>query len=846
MNLILQILRNLRLDAISFWLGFLAGLLVTLFLRLLRAPLARLREAVIAQRTESEIERNLVFEIRLGNDTLRQAQTWHLAAPLFSLDEIVQPSRLLAPPAPPAAYGEQPPQDITDWAIPYLPEWPEMGSYYGAPTLSLAEALSGGNPIAIIGQPGSGKTVALAHLAIQMVRHDPAVGELGHKVPLLLHVSELMLSSDAAEDPLPILTEAVSHYAHSIKTKRLAKLIHDLLQQKRLVLLLDGLDELAPAQVAEIAGYLHRLREAYPGLQIAAAAAPECQNGLAAAGFAALPMAAWSKEIRQAFILRWGELWEQFIAPGAKTSNPLILTGWLLNNTANLTPLELTLKVWAAYAGDTLGASTASAAEAYVRRMLYKRSPRSRTALEELALQMTLNMEPLAELSKAEGWLRGSVSRSEAPGALAMAPPEEGEEEQIEAPRQGKQKRVRISGALPDLFESGLVSERAGERVSIAHPFLTAYLAGNALLHSEALPNLLSQPDWSAKLGALQFLAAADPQATWLNEAIAVELGTDPLLRGLLQVGRWLRHATERHAWAVQTLRRLAGLISDQKLPFGLRTRLIAALAFSNNAGVSVLFRQMLQAPDPELRQLAALGCGVLRDSKAVSELAHLLENPSPALRSAALLALVAIEDKAGLETVAYALLHGDDSLRRLAAEALANHPEEGHPALQEASEVDQVATRRAAAFGLGRIRQPWAVQRLEQLRAEDAQWVVQDAAIQALENQHKPNPRIPRPLPSLPQTSWLITFAAERGMGVAPGQPAMELLYRSLKEGKDEERLAALYYLSRNPEEGAVLPVYQVYFALRGDVREAAVNTLWHLAAAGIELPPPIQYGLH
>lgn len=73
-----------------------------------------------------------------------------------------------------------------------------------------------------------------------------------------------------------------------------------------------------------------------------------------------------------------------------------------------------------------------------------------------------------------------------------------------------------------------------------------------------------------------------------------------------------------------------------------------------------------------------------------------------------------------------------------------------------------------------------------------------------------------------------------------------MELLYRSLKEGKDEERLAALYYLSRNPEEGAVLPVYQVYFALRGDVREAAVNTLWHLAAAGIELPPPIQYGLH
>ncbi len=81
--------------------------------------------------------------------------------------------------------------------------------------------------------------------------------------------------------------------------------------------------------------------------------------------------------------------------------------------------------------------------------------------------------------------------------------------------------------------------------------------------------------------------------------------------------------------------------------------------------------------------------------------------------------------------------------------------------------------------------------------------------------------------------------------MGIAPGKPAMEMLYKALREGNEDQMLAVLYYLGQSGDSGAVLPIYQVYFSNRGELREAAFNALWALADCGIELSPPAQFGL-
>jgi HEAT repeat protein len=828
-------LRNF--DRLSFWLGFLAASLFWFLISRLRPALARLRAALQEQSQAAQLERSQVDEIRLANDTLQTIQRWHLAAPMFSLDELLIPPRLICPPLPPQAYEPPPHEDITDWAIPYTPDWPELASYYNAPWLSPAEALQGGANLAIIGQPGSGKTVALAYLALQVIRKAPEAGNLTQLSPIVVHAGDLLNSADADVAVWDRFLAAISVHVTSISAKRLPDFIGSLLKQERALLLVDGLDELAPPQFEQATQVLEELLKQYPRLRVVVTAHPRCLGRLPRLGFQPLPLASWGFAQRALLISRWSDLWNQYIInqaeANASAADPLLVIGWLLNNTENLTPLEITLKVWAAMAGDSLGPGSVATIEAYIRRLMVGQPDKNRAAVEQLAAQAILAQQTVIKRQIAEKWLGGSDSAA----VQSLLADEEG----VEFKRPD---RVRAKGALPDLLECGLLTQRVGDCVSIQHPVVSAYLAAQKLAEMGGGMQLLAQAEWSGRSAALQFLSIADSQGAWLGEFITDSDG-DPTQQNLLEVCRWLRIAPEGLSWVPNAMRRLAGSLQKDGLPLSLKARLTIGLAQSGKSGVAVLLRQMAASPDENLRQLAALGLGLMRDAKSTQEIIRLLSERSPAIYRAAILALTSIGDKAGLEAVASVLISGDDSQRRAAAEGLANHPEEGHPTLEEASAVEDPAVRRAAVFGLGRIRQPWAIKILEKLRAEDSQWVVQDAAHQVLSAIQEANPRTPRRLPALTQLPWLIALAAERGMGVAPGKPAFEMLYRALKEGTPDQKLAAIYYLSERGDENAVLPLSQMYFSSTGELRERAFDALYSLSAAGAPLPDPAQYGL-
>jgi HEAT repeat protein len=372
---------------------------------------------------------------------------------------------------------------------------------------------------------------------------------------------------------------------------------------------------------------------------------------------------------------------------------------------------------------------------------------------------------------------------------------------------------------------------------------IAGYMAGEGLAGQAAREDLLDQPEWQGREEALHYLAARDDGA-WVDRLLADQT-EDPLMRVLLAAGRWLRDAPEDCPWRSTVLRQLAACLHQKKLPFELRARALSALVTAGGPGVTVLLHQTLTSPEPNLRQLAALGCGAMRDTAAVKDITALLADRTPNVRRAACLALVSTGDKPALDAIAAALLNGDEDLRRAAAEALANHPEEGYPTLEDGSTLEDLHVRRAAVSGLARVRQPWAVKILEKMQLEDGQWVVQNAATQALEALSAPDAHIPRPLPALSETPWLIAFAGEKGIGVVPGKPAFDLVLLALKEGQDEQRLAAMNYLGLSGEEGAVLPLYQIYYACEGELRDAALRALWLLAASGVRLPTPVQFGL-
>jgi hypothetical protein len=832
-------LRYFRLDRLSFWLGFLAGALIWWLLGKLRPLLGELWHLAIERLRAARQDMMIDADIRFRNDTVRYAQHLHLAAPLFSLDEILLPPRLLAPPPPVEPEVTPPYYDITENILPYLPTWPELGSELGAPTFTLSQALSGGAHIVVVGQPGSGKTAALAHLAIQVARHSPQTGILANYLPVLVHAADLLFPAQEQEeqDLLTPLVNALNHYTATLGQTRLERLLPLAFSGGQILLLLDGLDELPPAQCQEKVDYLEKILQTYPETRVAAAAAPDYFDGLVKLGFVPLAIASWRPEQGAAFIRQWGNLWVRYIEKPDPENNiqpvdPVLINGWLINEISGLSPFELTLKTWGVYAGDGLGPGSLQAIEAHLRRMTALNLS-GRTVLENLAYQMLVNQQVAVSRKEAEALIRGGEPEAmptevfdgiESPDGPDAAPVSK---ESINLPR-----------SLPDLTETGLMVPRTGQRFGFTHLIFAAYLGSS----SDIAVQLASQPDWSGKTLALGFQATRDPSAPWFSSQWEMKQ-IDPLLREVFQAARWLHLAPEGLNWRTSLMRTLANLLQDQKTAYGLRACALAALAYSNSNGIQVLFRQLLESNDSQGRQLAAIGCGIVRDGKAIQNLQALLKDPSPGVQRAALLGLVAIGSQPALEVVADALLHADEEQRRYAAEALANNAEEGYPTLEEATQIDDLLVRRAAVFGLSRIQQDWAVQILEKLQVEDSQWVVKAAAAQKLEDMNKLDPRIPRPLTPLTELPWLIAFAGERGIGVAPGKPAVELVLLALKEGDEEQKLAAIHVLSRLADSSSLIPLFQTFFASEGEIQNSALHGLWQIAGAGTEISSSLQY---
>lgn len=836
------------IDPFSFIIGFIGASIFWLLASRARPLWDEMRTSWAEQRQAAQTRKTSSVEENHRRITLRRAQGMHLAAQLFALDEIVQEPLLIAPP-PRVEPGALPKfEDIISQTLPYLPTWPELAAVYHTPTLTLPQALSGNSNIVIVGQPGVGKTVALAHLASLAANRSEKLEALKNIVPFLVHVADLNLPIIDPKDALTPIIEAASEHAPMFDLGRLPEFFKNTFKNGNALLLVDGFDEIPPESQQVITEYFKIITQNYPKTRIITSGAPEYLDGLIPSGFAPLALCAWSTQQNEKFMERWGQLWSQTIAmeawsqTGPNQVDPLLLNVWLSADNAHLSPLELTLKAWGAYAGDSLGPHVLEVIATHIRRIAPANTPLA--ALETLAMQAILNSQPVFDPRQAHEWVKSFEVADEKPESESSEASEDSKKKEKSKKGSKSQKTVAApsSGLLGKMAASGLLITYPNHKMRFAHPVFAGYLAGHALTNYNAEETILNQPDWAGKYLALRYFAA-NGDASKLVQSM-MEFSRLPMHRPLFATARWLRDAPRNAPWRSKLFGTLAAIMQTEDIPLGLRGQAMAAFVFSNDPSAATLFRQFSTSLSFELVQLAVLGSGAIRDAKAVKVLENAMDAPSLSVRRAACMALVAIGTNDALESVAQTLLNGDEDIRRAAGEALANDPKEGHAMLRDGVTLNDILLRRAVMYGLGRINEPWALETLQKIQVDDDQWVVRNAATEVLDAKASASSRAPHKLKAPSESPWLIEFASKQGMGISPGMPATDILLLALKSEESEYRLAALPYLKYTPNEGVITQLYNAMYKDDPELREAAYNTLWEIGASGAKLPHPSQYG--
>lgn len=835
------------IDIISFWIGFLIATLFWWVVSMLRPALRQLKENARKNQDEKKEKTRTAgaIEDRYRQVVLQSAQGMHLAAPLFSLDEILVPPRVLAPPVRIEPGTPLFNEDIVDVTLPYMPTWPELAAAFKAQTLTLGQALSGKSDIVLVGQTGMGKTVTLASLASRIARRDPEAGLPTETLPVLVHVADLELPGKK-DQPLEALVKVILDRSPAQDQARIPDFINRAFQDARVLLLLDGTDELTPDGLTSIVEFIKAIKKAFPRTRMVTTASTEYLDGLVTLNFIPLYMAAWSPSQRSQFLGGWGERWTQYVSvetwaqQSGERLDPVLLNAWISAEGGHATPLELTLRAWGAYAGDTRGPRNIDVLEAHLRRLTPSNTPRA--ALDMLALQIVLNAEPIFDPRKAREWVKNFDPEANASQEQA------GDTSQKDGDRKDRKSRSDRSstptlGLISRFAESGLLTTHRANRMRFAHPVFGCFLAGRVMANIP-VQNILNQPAWIGKNLSLQYLAAHGDASPYVDKLLQNK--DRPLYRNLLTPARWLKDSSRQAGWKGKVMASLTELIQSPGQPLGLRGQALAGFVLSGDPGAAVLFRQMLEENDTDMLLLAALGCGAIQDQKSIPQLTRLTNHAVPAVRRAVCLALAAIGTTPAMDALAAALLRGDENLKRAAAEAMANHPREGYAMLKEGTamkKLEDLDVRRAVVYGLGRIREPWSDELVARLQLEDDQWAVRDACTQVLEERQKPDPHIPNRLAPASEAPWLIAFASRQGMGVPMDKLPTDLLLAVLKAGEEEERLASLNYLRVLPSEVVFAVLYQSMYSGGPTMREASFRTLSEMATRGVEIPDPSRF---
>lgn len=801
---------------------------------------------------------------RYHNDLIAFCEQNHLAGSVIPLTKILVEPRFL-----PASALAAPPDDEVIHSvfhvIPQIHDLPYLHAPYNLESLSIEDLAAGQHAVALLGLPGSGRTTSLLSIALHSLNYlsfrqvedkvqqhldeeEAALSEkeraariqerrrieerareqlreehgitfqalpdqtqrqkatvFQQRMPVYVHLANVLI--DPVEfgeqiDPAEPLVRAVQNQLGRVTASTLPRHLYQRLGAGQTVLLIDGYDDLPPAEREQKIIWLRQLMREYPDNFFIVAGPVRGYGVLTDLGLTPVFMQPWSPRDIENSVEYWANAWPKIAARGRRVAplpeQSLIDRARLNNRTLN--PLEVTLKLWATLADDTALPGYEGWLRSYIARFLP-----GEDGFDSLLPQLMAN----AAVQLDTGFITGH--------------PEINESEKESA----RKEESAHSKLLNTLERADLLAAYRGNRYQFKHPFITAYLASLTLKEPELLLEKARQPIWGQ---AVAFAAMHKSVEPVIQERLTQ--ADDILQLNLMETARWLAYGGTSASWSGTLLKRLGNILTAQDQYPLMRERAAAALIGTRDSKTLFVFRQAARSANPSIRVLACLGMGAIGDAEAISDLSALLEDSHIDVQIAAGMGLGAIGTQEALEMMVLSLTQGAERLRQAVAESLVVDTKEGHAILYDAITHEDMMVRRAAAFGLRRLRTNWAVHALYRAFLEDDQWYVSSAAQQAFQEIQMDERRGPHAYPALETVPWLVDWAASRGERIPPGDGAHRVLASALQEGPPEIRTLSAAVIGQTGHLTLLKPLYS---ALRD--RQEEVRTAAHRSLAEIEV---------
>jgi ABC-type oligopeptide transport system ATPase subunit len=690
--------------------------------------------------------------------------------------------------------------------------------------------------------------------AQQDAEFEETLPEFNTLFPIYIHCADMNVDSSSYGsdvDPAEPLIRALQRRVSTLTARTIPRTIYQRLEEKRALILMDGYDDLPPAERRRFESWLHAFDKFYGGNFLILSGPATGYGKLTKLGITPLFIKPWNEEEIGDFVDKWAEVWPQVTAtkhrPGVAPSDNQVKRAKV--NTTALTPAELTLKVWGSFEDDDTRLTLESWILPYINRYLpTKITYADALPLLQLAAALQIDLGFVTRKS-VETILREQDASGKA--TLSSASLEDldrdgdgvADFDDTNEDDDGDEAEAERRRLINELVFSGVLVRYQGRRLRFRHQIIADYLASLTLKplpedDPVTLYDLAQKPNWARPLRIAVL-------HTDLSNVVKMKLAATPdmLQSSLIELSQWLAMVHDKPTWHDDILQAIGTAFAHPTQYVTNRERIAAALVQMRDPNSAAgIFESVLNSGDGDLRRLAAIGIGALGavGKRYVEPLADLAADPEEDVRIAAIHALAAIGDTIALQTMAEVLLDGDERAQQAVAEEFAGMRQSGYPTLYDAVQHPEMAVRRAALFGVRRIETEWASELIRQTWIAEEEWFARIVALEAFIKEQS-GPYGPTPPITPDQIEWVQAWAEQNNIPLPAGQQSTRALQQSLMDPNVFYRVYGAIALGQFGVIQATQALYERLTDPEPAVQEAAHKGLVELQlAVGEEMLDP------